>query len=144
MVLELLQNESNIGNRGGLLVHEGVSTLLLHHDLAHSSHVFLVPLLLVPQVYRPLRIEIFFCHGDHFLGRGELAQQRELPQVVINVQSDLRLVEVQGEVWHPHILADCSGNGLLTMVDTLLEEVAFLEVGRVRQIAMTGWRDTAG
>jgi hypothetical protein len=29
------------------------------------------------------------------------------------------------------------------MVDTLLEEVVFLEVGRVRKIAMPGWRDTA-
>ena len=86
-----------------------------------------VPFLLVPWVCWPLGVEVFFCHGDHFLGWGELAQECELSEVVVDIQADLRFSEVHREVWNPHVLADFGGNGLLAMVDALLEEVVFLE-----------------
>jgi hypothetical protein len=96
----------------------------------------LVPFLLVPWVCGAHVVKVLFCHGDHFLGRGELAQESELSQVVVDVQTDLLFGEVDGEVGNPQVLADFGGNGLLAVVDALLDEVVFLEGWLLENCAM--------
>lgn len=128
-----LQHGGDVGDAGGLLVHEDAGPLLLGQHPPDLVLVFLVELLRLNRVARPLPRQPLLRDRDHLAGRRELALHRELAEEVVGAEADLGVAEVDGVEGHPHVFAEGRGNGLLAVEDELAEDIVFLYPDRLSQ-----------
>ncbi|QSS55166.1 hypothetical protein I7I53_02973 [Histoplasma capsulatum var. duboisii H88] len=121
--LLLLQRQyrRHIRNACSLLVHEDTRAQFFVKELMllHASLPFLVPFLGFGGVPRALPGEhlVVLRGSDHICGRGKLPLHGELAEKAVGFKAKGGGGEMQGEIRGPHILAQCSGYGLLAVVD---------------------------